>query len=394
MDLALTDAQRALQRELREWCTGALPKDWTGTSGQLASDDWEFASWFNRQLAKQGWLVPGWPVEHGGRGMGVLEQYIISEELSYHRAPPGNRDSGVNMLGPILMQYGREDQQQRFLPGIASGEDCWAQGYSEPNAGSDLASLQTRADRDGDDYVINGTKIWSSDAHHSNWCFLLARTDQDAPKHRGISLILIPMDAPGVTVSPLINMADGHDFNQMFFENVRVPVSNRVGDEGRGWYVGVAILDLERACNAATSIGFSRRLVDDLWVYMRDGPRSSTTAPDRVHRHRLADLEIRARIVQFAGYRCALAIDRGEPLAAEASMAKILFSELEQAVTTFAIDLFGPAALLREPEVGHPPFAGRLAGWYLWASPATSYGGANEIERNIIAQRGLGLPRP
>ncbi|MBK7329947.1 MAG: acyl-CoA dehydrogenase family protein [Dehalococcoidia bacterium] len=188
-------------------------------------------------VGKQGWTAPHWPKEYGGAGMSVIEQFVYSEEMAMARAPQTG-GSGVQMLGPVLIRYGTEEQQREHLPRITSGEVQWCQGYSEPGSGSDLASLQTRAIRDGDDYVVNGQKIWTSGAHRADWMFLLARTDPNAPKHRGISMLLMDMKSPGISVQPLITLAGDHVFNQEFFDNVRVPAKNIVGEENRGWYVG------------------------------------------------------------------------------------------------------------------------------------------------------------
>src|SRR3989337_1869421 len=219
---------------------------------------------FQKKLARMGWLVPHWPKQYGGADMGIMEQLIMREETAYHRAPPPDI-FGVSMLGPILIMYGSEKQKREHLPAIAAADVTWCQGYSEPEAGSDLASLKTRSVRDGDDYVINGQKIWTSNAHRADWMFFLGRTDQEAPKHKGISFFLTPMKVPGVSTRPLIRLAGQHGFNEVYFEDVRVPATNIVGEENRGWYVGAALLDFERS--GIGSSAAARRSLPDLLAY-------------------------------------------------------------------------------------------------------------------------------
>src|SRR5579884_585559 len=216
---------------------------------------------WRQALASRGWIAAPWPKEFGGAGMTPIEQFIFNEEMAKSRAPTF-QGGGVTRLGPILIMYGTDEQRREFLPGIAAGKSNWCQGYSEPGAGSDLASLQTRAVRDGDDFVINGQKIWTSGAHTADRMYMLARTDPDAPKHRGISMLLLEMKTPGITIRPLINMANDHGFNEVFFDNVRVPARNLVGELNRGWYVGATLLDFERS-SIGSAIGLQNQ-IDDL----------------------------------------------------------------------------------------------------------------------------------
>jgi hypothetical protein len=234
MDFTFTAKELRLRDELRAFLGQTLPPDWPGPPSELADDDdqWAFAQEFNRELAARGWIAPAWPKEYGGLGASYIEQAIFAEELGYARAPHGQRIFGVNMLGPTLIVHGTEEQRREHLPGITSAKVLWCQGYSEPGSGSDLASLQTRAVRDGDDYIINGQKIWTTGAHRADWMFLLARTDPDAPKHKGISFFLLDMKTPGISVRPLINIQNRHEFNQVFFEDVRVPRRNLAGGQG------------------------------------------------------------------------------------------------------------------------------------------------------------------
>ncbi len=256
MDYRFTDEEESFRAEVRTFLRSELPEDWDFDPFELTEDKWDFARDFTKKLASKGWVAPAWPQEYGGQGMPYMKQVVLSEEIAYHRAPNTSL-IGVTYAGPTVIVYGNEEQKKQFLPGITSGEIVWCQGYSEPNAGSDLASLQTRAVKDGDDYIINGTKIWSSNAHKANWCFFLARTDMDAPKHKGITYFMTPMDTPGISVRPLVNMADEHVFNEIVFDNVRVPVKYLVGEENRGWYIGMTTLDFERS-NISTAAGYRR----------------------------------------------------------------------------------------------------------------------------------------
>ena len=268
--------------ELAEWRTtvkGFLNQHWSGndsgemgemggegqTSEQVAAQDAKNQAWLDK-LGEKGWLAPAWPKKYGGADMSVLQQFVLSQELNMAGAPTSR--AMLNLVGPTIMLHGTDEQKAEHLPPMLRGEVAWCQGFSEPGSGSDLASLQTRAVRDGDEYVVNGQKIWTSGAHRADWMFMLARTDPDAPKHRGISYLLFPMKQPGITVRPLINMANGHVFNEVFFEDVRVPVRNRIGEENRGWYVGTTTLDFERS-NISRAIAAGKS-VTKLGQYVRD----------------------------------------------------------------------------------------------------------------------------
>jgi alkylation response protein AidB-like acyl-CoA dehydrogenase len=246
MELTFGEKEERLRDEVRAFLKENMPtSDAAGGMGARDDQAFEEAKIFNQKLAQRGWIAPAWPKEYGGLGASIVEQMVFNEEFGYHGAPDtGTRGFGVGMIGPTLIVHGNEEQKRQHLPRITSGEAIWCQGYSEPGAGSDLASLQTRAVADGDDFVINGQKIWTSGGHRANWMFMLARTDPDAPKHRGISFFLLDIkNTPRVTVRPLINMANRHHFNEVFFEDVRVPRRNMVGEENRGWYVGMTLLD-------------------------------------------------------------------------------------------------------------------------------------------------------
>jgi alkylation response protein AidB-like acyl-CoA dehydrogenase len=299
---------------------------------------------------------------------------------------------GVQMIGPTLILYGTDEQKKEHLPGITSGEVQWCQGYSEPGSGSDLASLQTRAVRDGDDYVLNGQKIWSSGAHRANWMFLLARTDPDAPKHRGISMMLMDMKSPGISIQPLVDMSGDHYFNQEFFDNVRVPVKNRVGEENRGWYVGATLLDFERS-GVGASIGL-RHTVHDIVEFVHEAAKSGTVPVRMTNsiRAELAERTIEAEIVKLFSYRIASLQKRGQVPNYEASVNKMFRSESEQRLAQTgmkALGLYGNAYRGSK----YAAMKGRISHMYLRSVPATIAAGTSEIQRNIIATRGLGLPR-
>jgi alkylation response protein AidB-like acyl-CoA dehydrogenase len=336
-------------------------------------------------LAKRGWIAPHWPKEYGGAGLDIGRQFIFNEEMALHRAPAGG-GIGTGWAGPTIMAYGNDEQKQRFLPNILSGNETWCQGFSEPGAGSDLAALQTRALRDGDDFVINGQKIWTSGAHHSQWMILLARTDPDAPKHKGISYFLLDMKTPGIQLQPLINMLDDYSFNQVYFDNVRVPAANIVGEENRGWYVGATTLDFERS-SIASSTALSL-IVRDLVGWLRAENRRLKPT-DRLA---LAERQVEAEIGRLLSYQVISMQKRGLIPNKEASVAKLYNGELDQRIAATAMQLLGAAGMLSGRDDG-APLHGRVPRHYMAASATTIGGGTSEIQRGIIATRGLGLPR-
>ena len=392
MEFRFTPEQEVLRQQLREFFKQELPDDRQLSEDEVGSEEeWQFLRQFQKKLASRGWLVPHWPKQYGGADLGIMEQVIMREETAYHRAPLLDI-FGVNMLGPVLMMFGSEEQKQEFLPGIASAEVTWCQGYSEPAAGSDLASLQTRAVRDGDDYVVNGQKIWTTNAHRAEWMFMLARTDPEAPKHKGISFLIVPMSSPGITVQPLINMTDRHGFNEVFFEDVRVPAKGLVGEENRGWYVGAALLDFERSSigNAAAS----RRSLDELVRYCRE--ESGNGKPligEAIVRNRLAEIAIETEMARFLSYRVASIQARGEVPNMEASVAKVYNSELSQRLAGTGVEIMGLYGQVRPESKKWARLRGEFTMSYMMTLGISIAGGTSEIMRNIIAQRGLGLPR-
>ncbi len=344
-----------------------------------------------KKLSDKGWIAPAWPKEYGGSGMTVMQQFIFNSEMANAGAPKGgNYGIGTGWAGPTIILYGSEDQKQRYLPGIVRGDDVWCQGFSEPGAGSDLASLQTRAVKDGDDYVINGQKIWTSGAHVAKYMILLARTDPEAPKHKGISYFILDMRTPGIEVRPLVNMAENHDFNEVFFDSVRIPKDNLIGEENRGWYVGTTTLDFERS-GIATSVSHGL-MVGDLADFIKENMAEGFISKNPELKHEIADRSIEASVEEML---CTMVIsmqNRGLVPNKEGSIAKLFSSELDVRIAATAMKSLGLYAQLRRGS--HAAAANvRVESAYLYATTSTVGGGTSEIQRNIIASRGLGLPR-
>ncbi len=385
MEFRFGASDENFRAEVRGFLAGELPADWEPSSGRetVTDEQFTFIRSFTKQLAGRGWLTMAWPKEYGGGGAGHTQQLIYNEEMSYAGAPSGF-GSGISLTGPTLMVHGTEEQKRQFLPGIASGDVIWCQLFSEPGAGSDLASLQTRAVLDGDDFVVNGQKIWTSGAHRSDWAILLTRTDPDAPKHRGITYLLVDMKSPGVQVRPLVNMLNGHAFNEVFLDNVRVPRSQMVGEFNRGWYVGATTLDFERS--GIGRFASTRRVLEELTEAARERGASGSV------RVELAERVIENEAGKLLAYRVAWMQSAGKIPNYEASMVKVFGSELQQRVANTAVKLLGQAGTLSEGSMG-APYGGRYSAAYMAAVGNTIAAGTSEIQRNIIATRGLGLPR-
>ena len=342
---------------------------------------------WRKALAAVGWIAPAWPKEYGGAGLTPVEQFILNEEFAEAGAPQFGGISTM-MLGPTLITHGTEEQKRQHLPPILRGETFWCQGYSEPGSGSDLASLQTRAVRDGDDFVLNGQKIWTSEAHQADWMFCLARTNPEAPKHRGITYLLVDMRTPGITVRPLINMAGSHSFNEVFFEDVRVPLANVVGEVDRGWYVGTTTLDFERS-SIGSAVG-SRQQAERALVWLRGQQAHMAGSDYAAVRREWAERWIEVNISRHLAYRIISMQAAGEIPNAEASVAKLYSSELGQRIARTTLRMLGMWGAVAE---GRAPLGGMAAGSYLGSVSHTIAGGTSEIHRNIVATRGLGLPR-
>jgi alkylation response protein AidB-like acyl-CoA dehydrogenase len=410
MDWADNAEQAAFRAQVREVIEKGLPdyyKEHTGGSEEAGgwnadrkSDDpvrREAAETWAKVLAERGWFAPHWPKEYGGGGLSPMEQFIYKQEIAIHEAPVVG-GSGVSLLGPTLIVHGTEEQKKKYLPGILSGDVVFAQGYSEPGAGSDLASLQTRAIRDGDEFVVNGQKIWTSGAHLADALFALVRTDPDAPKHRGITFLMIDdIKTPGLSVRPLINMAWQHGFNETFFEDVRVPVANALGEINRGWYVGATLLDFERS-NVAGAVA-ARRTISRLFDYLgtAEGQQQSVRDTNEGQweslRHELADRYIETEVGYNFSFRIISMQNRGLIPNYEASTAKMFISEAGQRLQRTGTKVFGLYSNVWDGSSSHSPMHSTFTHGYVTSIPATIAAGSSEIQRNIIATRGLGLPR-
>ncbi len=390
MEFKFTAEDEEFRTELRAFMKTELPDPWEGAGRYPEDDDWDLNRVIRQKMAEKGWLTMHWPEEYGGQNASPVKSAIYNEEIAYMRAP-GRDIFGVRMLGPTLMIHGSEEQKKTHLPSVAKGEIQWCQGYSEPESGSDLASLSTRAVRDGDDLVINGAKVWTTMAHRADWIMLLTRTDPDAPKHRGISFVLVDMKSPGVSVRPIINMAGGHEFNQVTFDDVRVPRANVVGDEDRGWYVAVTLLDFERS-----GIDYSasaRRLLDDTKEFATETKRNGVPLIEIPWvRSLMADRYIDCEVARLMAYNVAYMQSQDLIPTKEASMSKVFGSETVQRVSEAALDILGMYGTLGR-EDKWAPLKGRVQENWMNAFAGTIAAGTSEIQRNIIAGRGLGLPR-
>jgi alkylation response protein AidB-like acyl-CoA dehydrogenase len=391
LDFRFGVAEEAFRSELRAFLHAELPVDWKVRNDREGESEegFAFSKAFAAKLAERGWLTIAWPPEYGGAGASPLMQLVYNEEMARAGAPLGF-GFGPNLVGPTLMVWGSDAQKRRHLKPIATGEVFWCQGFSEPGAGSDLASLQTRAIAEGDDYIINGQKIWTSEGHHGDWMILLARTDPQAPKHRGISYFLVDMHTPGISVQPLENLMYGHAFNQVFFDNVRVPRENLVGEENRGWYVATTTLDFERS--GINRVSWARHQLEELIDYLGQdrGIRLAGARRDAA-RTQLAELIIESDIARLLCYRVGWLQSQGTVPNYESSMAKLYGTEVIYRFANAAVGLLGLGGQL-EPGA-RSPLEGRIERTYLASVSYTIAGGTSEIQRNVIATRGLGLPR-
>jgi alkylation response protein AidB-like acyl-CoA dehydrogenase len=397
MQLEFSPAEIAFQKEVRTFIAENYPENLRSVQDEghdLSKED--FLSW-HRILAKKGWIAPAWPVEYGGTGWTATERFIWSEELAAADCV-GTMPFGLSMVGPVIYTFGTPEQKTKFLPGILSGDDWWCQGYSEPGAGSDLASLRTKAVRDGDDYVVNGQKTWTTMAQHADWGFFLVRTDSDAKAQEGISFLLIDMKTPGVTVRPIITLGGEHEVNEVWLEDVRVPVANRVYEENKGWTCAKFLLAHERTGIAA--VARSKRGVEKIKAIARteqDGDRPLIANP--FFKRKISELEIDLTALEFTELRSLAGEASGKGPGPESSLLKIKGSEIQQRITELALEAVGHygAPYFRgfgegdnEHPIG-PDYAHRAAPTYFNTRKTTIYGGSNEIQRNIIAKMVLGI---
>ncbi|WP_123026897.1 acyl-CoA dehydrogenase [Mycolicibacterium stellerae] len=401
MDVDYPPEAEEFRVRIRAFLDESLPEEWSGAGALPDAERHEFTRRWRRTLAARGLIAVSWPKEYGGAGLSEIEQVVLAEEFARAGAPHGteNDQFGIELLGNTLIAVGSEEQKKHFLPRILSGEDRWCQGFSEPEAGSDLASVRTRAARDGDEWVINGQKIWTSAGPTANWIFVLARTDPGAAKHKGLSLLLVPMDQPGVEVRPIVNAAGHASFSEVFFTDARSRIADVVGGLGEGWSTAMTLLGFERASTATTAaIDFGRDL-ERLCLLARD--RGMHTDP-RI-RDALAWCYSRVQIMRFRGYRALTSMLNGSRPGAEAAITKVIWSEYfrrytDLAVELLGLDVLGPqgqgnGAALMVPAVGTPNSAACWMDELLYARAATIYAGSSQIQRNVIGERLLGLPK-
>jgi alkylation response protein AidB-like acyl-CoA dehydrogenase len=380
MDLTFSPQERAFRAEVRDFIRTELPPSTRAkivAGEELAKDD--YVDW-QRRLNARGWFAPNWPVQYGGTDWSVVEKHIFDEELALGSAPR-QIPFGVSMVAPVIIAFGNEAQKARYLPRILSSEDWWCQGYSEPNSGSDLASLQTRAERDGDHYVINGTKTWITLAQYANMIFVLARTDPTVPKQKGISFILVDMTTPGVTVRPIVTIDGGHEINEVHLENVRVPRENLVGKEGEGWTYAKFLLEYER--NGTAGVAGSFQLLERLKsLAAQQDAGGRRLIDDDGFAQKIARVEIELTALSYAQLRSLAAEKSGASPGPESSFIKITGTEIQQTITELMMDAGGYASF--DP-------ATHSALWYFNFRKVSIYAGSNEIQRNIISKRILGL---
>jgi len=398
MDFNYSPKEEAFRKEVRDWLAEhkkELP-DWWGRDDiegpELDSSEYhQFSLWWHRKLYDAGFVGISWPEEHGGRGATILEQVVFNEEMARSRVPGPTNQIGIGWCGPTIMSAGTEEQKKRFLPKILSAEEIWCQGFSEPEAGSDMANAQTRAVKDGDDYVVNGQKVWTSGGHFSDWAILLARTDPDAPKHRGLSYFLLDMHAPGVTVRPLRQITGHAEFNEMFLDDVRIPKSLMVGEENKGWYVAMGTLEFERSGVGASVM--RENTVQDIIEVMKTMVRGARPlSEDPVLRQVIAQLYIECNVSKYLGLRALTGQLRGTPPGPETSVGSVFGMELQQRLQAFAMQIQGPySGLMRGSK--YAVAQGKWQYIFLRSRGNTIETGTSEIKRNIIAQRTLGLPR-
>ena len=389
MDLKFSSEDEAYRLKLRQWLEDHLP-----TEPAPVDQDASFAhrrKW-QRKLSEHGWIGIHWPKAYGGQGATLIQQAIYAQEMARAKAPVPANGLGISIVGPTLIDHGTEEQKKRFIPKILNADEIWCQGFSEPNSGSDLASLQTKAVLDGDAFVVNGQKIWTSLGQYADWCILLVRTDPDAPKHRGITFLLCDMHTPGVTVRPLKQITGHAEFNETFFDNVRIPRDNIVGELNGGWRIAMTTLTYERGISTlATQVRMKQHL-ESMLDYARNTRRNGhRLAEDPFTRQQLAQAHIRVEIMLMNLYRTITSQLRGQPPGPEASLAKLYWSELDKWMQEVGMSLQGPySQLMRDSKYA---VDGDWQYNFLRSRAGTIYSGTSEIQKNIIGERVLGLPK-
>ena len=384
MDLFLSESERRFRDDLREWLAANVPReplaDWRESADETNFE--KLRAW-EQELYEGGWAAVAWPREYGGRGASHVEQAIFGEEYARAGAPPRVNDLGAGVVGPTLIEFGTEEQRRRFLPPLLRAEEIWCQGFSEPEAGSDLAAVKTRAVRSGGELVVSGQKVWTSLARFADWMYALVTTQPEV-RHRGLTCLLIDMRSPGVTVKPLVQITGDPQFGEVFFSEVRVPRENVVGEVDKGWRIAMASLGYDRAAALGNHATFRRT-----WERVFELSRQ---VDDPVIRHRVAQAFVEVEVFRLMSYRAATRLGRHRVPGPEASVAKLYWSEMNCRLQELALDILGPAAELA-PSAPEAVDGGRWPKTYLYARAGTIYAGTSEIQKNIIAQRLLGLPR-
>ena len=394
MDFSFSPQEEVFRREFRSWLEANIPRDWRD-DGELhdpdSKEEFERRRAWHRKLYDDGWMCIHWPEEYGGRGASLIEQVIYHEELDRAKAPPTVNFQGIARVGPTLMQWGTPEQKQRFIPKIPPAEEIWCQGLSEPNHGSDLAAVETRAIDQGDHFLVNGAKVWTSNAHHADYTTLLCRTDPDVPKHKGLSYLLVDMKSPGITVRPLVQITGEHGFNQVFFEDVQVPMANLVGEKNRGWMVAITNMMFERTIHGGRTDMMVE--VEQLISLAKQVEHHGRPAwQDSYVRQRIAGFACEASALKYTSFRQLTRQLQGQPPGPEGSMMKLGTSTLNHRMQEFAMELLGPYSQF-EYQADQAIDRGKWSHRMLAARRSTIAAGTNEIQHNIIGERVLGLPK-
>ena len=393
MDLNLTAAERQFRDELRAWLTAHVPKDWNEWREKPIEVSFPYLRAWQRTLQEGGWAAVSWPKEYGGRGASLMQQAIFWEEIARAEAPPMANALGLGLIGPTIIAFGTEQQKKRFIPKILSAEEIWCQGFSEPNAGSDLASLQTEARLEGDHYVVNGQKVWTSYGWVGDWCELVVRTDPNVPKHKGLTVLLVDMKSQGVEVRPLRQMTGESEFNELFFRDVRVPAGNLLGKVNDGWNVAVSTLMYERGSYGARLHPLFKRNINRLIELSRIFPGNGRpAAQDPQMRQKLAQCYAEIEIMRWNQLRAFSRITASGVPGPEGSIQKIFWSELNQRVQQVAQELLGPYGQLLSGD-SHAVDHGIWSYGYLRTRGNTIEAGTSEVQRSIIGHFVLGLPK-
>jgi alkylation response protein AidB-like acyl-CoA dehydrogenase len=394
LDLRFGAEHEAFRGEARDWLTERLDGPFSAVRGRGGPGDEDACVEERREweleLGRGSWIGLSWPKAYGGRDASLLEQVIFYEEYARAGGPGRVGIIGEGLLGPTIVHFGTDEQKRRFLPGILDGRDIWCQGYSEPNAGSDLANVQTRAVRDGDAWIVTGQKVWTSLAQWAQWCFVLCRTNRDVPRHRGLSYLLVPMDQPGIEIRPIRQLTGASEFNEVFFSEARTGIDNVVGAVDDGWRVAMGTLAFERgASTLGQQLAFENEFRDVVATAGRNGLLEAGP-----FRQRVADAWIALRVMRYHALRSLSAMEHGS-VSRETSIHKLYWAGLHQRLGELAVDALGTGALIADPTPDASPVdlhAAALTRLFLWSRADTIYGGSDQIQRNVIGERVLGLP--